>query len=252
MVGTTMYEGMCHALYTRGLVELGLACRDQGVALTLKLITNQASVPRARAYIANAFLRSGADHLMMIDADIGFTAANVLDLLTLQAQDPAYAVIGGGYPRKAIAWDQVGEAARSGREVSLAAVGGSMTVNFEAATQTLRLDRPHPVQGIAGGFAMTARHVFERLDERHPELSFVTGETAQRTFDLGPRATAYFEPMIDGEGAYLSEDYAYCSRVRAAGMQVWLCPWIELVHVGNMAFAGSFREMAKLAANPAQ
>jgi GT2 family glycosyltransferase len=59
---------------------------------------------------------------------------------------------------------------------------------------------------------------------------------------------ALFDTAIDSSGAYLSEDYAFCRRVRAAGMQVWLVPWIELAHVGNMAFTGSIPEIARLAA----
>ena len=86
MVATPMYEGMCHALYTRGLVELALKCREAGVSLRLNLITDQASIAHARAYIAGAFLQSDCDHLMMIDADIGFAADDVLALLSLQAQ----------------------------------------------------------------------------------------------------------------------------------------------------------------------
>ena len=85
MVATPMYEGMCHALYTRGLVELALKCREAGVALSLNLITNQASIAHARAYFAGAFLQSDCDHLMMIDADMGFAATDVMTLLSLQA-----------------------------------------------------------------------------------------------------------------------------------------------------------------------
>lgn len=252
-VATPMYEGMCHAAYTRGLVELALACRERGIALSLNLITNQPCISRARAYMANAFVRSEGEHLMMIDADVGFAAADVLALLELQAGNPDYGVIGAACSRKAIDWNRVGEAARGGSGVSLPKVAGSMTVNFEPGSTEMRIDRPARVATIGAGFTMIARRVFEALDERHPELSYATAPWERDNFGLAERATAYFETLIDrDQDTYLSEDFAFCRRVRDAGMQVWLAPWIELVHFGNMGFAGSFPEMAKLAAHSNQ
>ena len=248
-----MYEGMCHAAYTRGLVELALTCRERGVALSLNLITNQSCISRARAYMANAFVKSGGEHLMMIDGDVGFAAGDVLALLELQAGNPEYAVIGAACSRKAIDWDRAGEAARSGSGVSLAKVAASMTVNFAPGSREIRIDRPAEVATIGAGFTMIARAAFERLDERHPELSWATAPWEQDNFGLAPRATAYFETLIDREqDSYLSEDFAFCRRVRDAGMRVWLAPWIELTHFGNLGFAGSFPEMAKLAAHSNQ
>lgn len=253
MVATPMYEGMCHAHYARGLAELALACREAGVALTLKIITNQACLARARAYMAGSFLRTDADHLMMIDADMGFAAADVLSLLALQVEQPDHAVIGAAASRKAIDWDRVARASRSGAEVSLAKVAGTMTVNFAADAAVMRIDRPHEARDLGAAFMLVARGVFETLAERHPELSYASAAWERENFGVGERVTAYFESMIDREAdTYLNDDYAFCRRVQAAGMKVWLAPWIELTHIGNMAFEGSFRELARLEAHSKQ
>lgn len=163
-VATPMYEGMCHAAYARGLVELALACRERGVALSLNLVTNQPCLSRARAYVANAFVKSGADHLMLIDADMGFAAADVLALLALQVESAEQAVIGAAGSRKMIDWQRVEHAAKSGAEVSLAKVAGSMAVNFGPEATEMRIDRPHPVHDLGAAFMMIARPVFEALD----------------------------------------------------------------------------------------
>jgi hypothetical protein len=95
---------------------------------------------------------------------------------------------------------------------------------------------------------MLSRMALERLADAHPELAFTPSPEARRSFGLGEHVPALFDTFIDETGAYLSEDYAFCRRVRAAGMQVWLAPWIELAHIGNMTFTGSIPEIARLAA----
>lgn len=247
MVATPMYEGMCHALYTRGLVELALKCREAGVSLRLNFITNQASIAHARAYIAGAFLQSDCDHLMMIDADTGFAAADVMTLLALQASG-AHEVIGAACPHKRIDWERVGTAARADAALPLARVASPVSLNLAQGEGELRLDAPQAVNELGGAFMMVSRGALERLTAAHPELAFTPPPEAQRAFGLGERVVALFDTMIDPAGAYLSEDYAFCRRVRAAGMQVWLVPSIELAHVGNMTFTASIPEIARFAA----
>ena len=247
MVATPMYEGMCHALYTRGLVELALKCREAGVALSLNLITNQASIAHARAYIAGAFLQSDCDHLMMIDADMGFAAVDVMTLLSLQATGK-HEVIGAAGAHKRIDWERIGNAARADRALPLARVASPVAVNLAPGEGELRLDAPQAVDELGSAFMMVSRAALEQLGAAHPELAFTPSPEARRAFGLGERVVALFDTAIDQTGAYLSEDYAFCRRVRAAGLQVWLVPWIELAHVGNMAFTGSIPEIARLAA----
>ena len=47
---------------------------------------------------------------------------------------------------------------------------------------------------------------------------------------------------------YLSEDYNFCYHAQKIGMKVWLCPWMELKHVGSFIFGGSLRDLAALGA----
>ena len=247
MVATPMYEGMCHALYTRGLVELALRCREAGVDLRLNLITNQASIAHARAFFAGAFLQSDCDHLMMIDADMGFAATDVMTLLSLQAVS-GHHVIGAAGSHKRIDWDRVGIAARADAALPLARVASPVAVNLAPGEGELRLDEPLAVDDLGSAFMMVSRAALEQLGAAHPELAFTPTPDARRAFGLGEKVVALFDTLIDETGAYLSEDYAFCRRVRAAGMEVWLVPWIELAHVGNMAFTGSIPEIARFAA----
>lgn len=48
---------------------------------------------------------------------------------------------------------------------------------------------------------------------------------------------------------YLSEDYAFCQLMRRIGQRVWLCPWIELTHVGTYMFGGSLAALSSVGAS---
>jgi len=60
----------------------------------------------------------------------------------------------------------------------------------------------------------------------------------------------YFQALVDPESKrYLSEDYMFCQWLRKAGVGVWMCPWMELNHVGSYVFGGSLRALATVGAS---
>ena len=61
----------------------------------------------------------------------------------------------------------------------------------------------------------------------------------------------YFQALIDPEHKrYLSEDYMFCKWASKIGIKTWLCPWIELDHMGSYLFKGSLDSIASIGANP--
>lgn len=47
---------------------------------------------------------------------------------------------------------------------------------------------------------------------------------------------------------YLSEDYMFCQWARQIGLNIWLCPWMELQHIGSFVFGGSLKDLASVGA----
>lgn len=43
---------------------------------------------------------------------------------------------------------------------------------------------------------------------------------------------------------YLSEDYWFCQKAQEIGLKTWLCPWMNLQHVGSYIFTGSLVDIA--------
>ena len=47
---------------------------------------------------------------------------------------------------------------------------------------------------------------------------------------------------------YLSEDYWFCQKIQQLGLRAWLCPWMQLAHMGSMIFGGSLADLARIGA----
>jgi hypothetical protein len=77
------------------------------------------------------------------------------------------------------------------------------------------------VAEVATGFTLILRRTFERFELHCPELRYRSDDP---TVPEGQRdRTLYFGFGIDPKTRrYLSEDYAFCQRVRGAG-----CRWRE-------------------------
>jgi hypothetical protein len=245
MVCTPMYEGLCHAGYTKGIVELALLCQRYGVGFELNYLTNQPNSNRARNILLDGFVQSDCTHLIMIDADVVFRGEDVITLLALQTPEGPYDMIGGAYPKKSLDWARV--AAGAGIGLPLERIASPLALNLREPLTGDQLDKPVPVARLAAGFAMLRRATITDLIDAFPDRAYRPGTDERAAFAMREVAYALYDNSIDPEtGEYTSGDYAFCDRIIDVGMTIWLCPWIELGHVGNYQFRGSVSALAQL------
>lgn len=87
--------------------------------------------------------------------------------------------------------------------------------------------RGHPnvirVKEVGTGFLRVTRRAVELLKGNVPEAP-VSG------------FTHYFAAGVTADGAYLSEDYAFCAALRSAGIPIWLHRGIKLGHIGTQIY----------------
>lgn len=283
-VGTPMYDGKCHSDYAFAIARLTGLCTRFDIELHFQFVTHEALVTKARNIIVDGFLRDGGDHLVFIDADIGFDPRDVLHLLALQAakDDPrGFDVIAAPYPTKVLAWDVILRAAQAGVADGdpdrLADHASRIALYPVDAEARFPIGEPIEVMQAGTGMMMIRRATFERYHAHYPGIAYgPKGETSaeMRAFfrteidgkhdhlareirdylSRYPDAThddlrAFLESedaMRDYGGRHISEDYAFCRRVRAAGMRVWLCPWMELTHTGIYRFASRLAQMGAI------
>lgn len=249
-VATPMYGGMAHGLYVKSALDLQNVMTKYGIETKFSFLFNESLITRARNYLVDEFLRTDFTHLLFIDSDIHYDAQDILALMALDKD-----VIGGPYPKKAINWKNVAEAARKYPNLDpreLETLVGDYVFNAVKGTKSFSVTEPLEVMEIGTGYMMVKREVFDKMKEAYPMIHYKPDHVGQANFDGSRYIHAYFDTVIDykdsitggGSDRYLSEDYMFCQMWRKIGGQIWLCPWMKTQHVGTYAFSGNMPAVA--------
>lgn len=255
MVCTPMYGGQCTGIYTRSIADLSALCTTYGISLQIYYLFNESLITRGRNYCSAEFERSGADHLMFIDSDIGFDPKDVIALMAIQMSDPEkYNVVTGAYPKKSISWEKIKVAVDKGfadeNPNNLENFVGDYVFNPKNGTGSISLGEPAEIMEAGTGFMMIHKDVFAKYKAAYPEQMYRPDHVRSSHFDGSTEICAYFDCIIDPETRrYLSEDYMFCQHVNKMGGRIWLCPWIKLQHMGTMVFGGSLSDLASIGAH---
>lgn len=253
-IATPMYGGQCAGIYTKSTNDLAMACARYGIEVKFYYLFNESLITRARNYCVDEFLRSDYTHLMFIDSDIGFNYKDVFTLMYLT--DPANGrdVVTGPYPKKSISWEKIKKAVELGyakNPFHLQKFVGDFVFNPASNVTEFRIDEPVEIREGGTGFMCIHRDTLVKYAAAYPELSYKPDHARTEHFDGTREITAFFDCIIEPETKrYLSEDYMFSYYARKAGLKIWLCPWMELQHVGSYVFDGSLAALAAIQASP--
>jgi hypothetical protein len=244
-IATPMYGGQCFGSYTKCVLELSRLCQSYGIQAQFSFLFNESLITRARNYMVDEFLRSDSTHLMFIDSDIDFDPRDVLALLAMKKP-----IIGGPYPKKCIAWENIYDAVRFGMVPNearhrLSEYAGDFVFNSVPGTKEIQLNQPAEVLEIGTGFMLVERDVFVKFAEAYPQYWYTPDHNRSVQFDGTRKIFQYFQAEIEPEhNRYLSEDYWFCQKARQIGISVWLAPWMAVKHHGTYIYSGSIPSMA--------
>lgn len=259
-----MYGGKCDFTFCHSMCSLTAKLTQMGISYNLHFLANESLITRARNYLADDFMTSGLTHLLYIDSDIGFEVDMVLQALAIADPKSDKDIVCGPYPKKNISWEKVKEAVDKGmgdeNPFALEDVVGDYVFNPVAPKEgggAIRLDEPVEVMESGTGFMMIQRKALETFADAYPEYLYTPDHIRSEKFDGSRKIMRYFECEVDPKSnRYLSEDYWFCQKSRAAGIKVWLCPWMNLSHCGAYVFKGNLPAIANAGqaatANPAQ
>jgi hypothetical protein len=146
-------------------------------------------------------MRSGADHLMFVDADIGFNPQDVLAMMALQTLDAKYEIVGGPYPKKCISWEKIKHAVDKGVADKdpnvLERFVGDFVFNPKGGQQTIPIFEPVEVLEIGTGFMMISRDAMLKFQAAYPQYMYRPDHVRTEHFDGSREIMMFFQSDID-------------------------------------------------------
>ena len=213
MVAIPAYDGKLNIKSAFALANLAIQTAQAGVTLYLTQVSGCSLITKARNMLVADFLASDATDLLFVDADVIFSAEDVMRLLALSGDKD---ITAGAYPR------------RSKDKKFFTDLYLTADNKLEFADGMMRVLR------VGTGFMMIRRHVLETMRDKHPEW-----RCYNNVLERDEHAIFDFQ-LKDGE--YYGEDYTFCNRAADEGFTVHLDTDINLPHVGTEEFANHFGE----------
>jgi hypothetical protein len=210
MLAVPAHDGKYEDVFVESMMATVEAVTAAGGSVNHARLNYCADIGLARARLLGSFLRSSHTHLLMIDADMGWSPQDVLRLTDLKVD---FAAAAG--PKKTYPIRYAFESATESGQPKPIRVGPD-GVSFE-------------VSGVGMAFCMITRACAEKMIAAYPELAFRT--------DSGAVDYGLFDPVYI-EMRRMSEDYSFCHRWTKIGGKIYMLPQIRLKHVGANVWEG--------------
>lgn len=248
LVATPCYGGQLYNGYFESILRLQRLMESVGAKLTVRTISNESLITRARNYFCSLMLADETyTHLMFIDSDIVFMPESVLRMLSSNKD-----VVAGAYPKKSIIWDRVEtaleRATKENKRIENVSVQAQL-YDYAIAWKAVPTGSSHSFQIINGftqidyaatGFLMIKRAVLTQMAAAMPHLKYTNDMSGYDTPNNREHFFALFDCVIHPvTKQYLSEDYTFCKRWSDLGGEIWLDVSCNLTHIGTYPFSGS-------------
>jgi len=210
-IATISYTGRPCAAYVSSLASTMAALYQEGIAADYYMQTGNCHVDDARNGALRDFLQTACTHLVFIDDDVGWNAADFSKLCRYDAD-----IVAGVYPKRTP--DDSGD---------------EYPVHFEPGVELqARPDGLLEVPAAPTGFMCIARHVIEKMVSLNAHRKYVGQHDKS-----GVPYTIVFERTYQ-DGHRWSGDYSFCRTWRAMGGTVFADPEMRFVHAGEKEWAG--------------
>jgi glycosyltransferase involved in cell wall biosynthesis len=172
-------------------------------------------VGKCRNMLVSAFLKSGAEYLLFIDADVEFYPEAVMKMINSKKK-----VVCTLYRVKKL----------------------DLVVEYPIVLdnkETLLVDDNDMMKIKVGpaGLMLIHRSIFETLIEKHPELKIKNDKDDPDMYD--------FFNSVFKDGYWYGEDVSFCHMLTKLGIDIYANIGSETVHHGNYGWRGKFKDVLR-------
>lgn len=204
MIATPSYDGKVHIPYCLSFTETVHHLLSRNVIVAPYLINGGSLVHAARNKILSEFMKSDCTHILCVDADLGWEPTAVLQMLEADEE-----IIAGVYPDR-----------RTGDLIFRPILNDDSTIIQKKGLILAEL--------VPAGFLLIKREALEKIQKHFPDYNYqmiLDDENKEEHF-------SFFDTEIDQNKTFWGEDYVFCKRAHAAGVDVWMHPNIDFNHAG--------------------
>lgn len=204
-IATPTLDGSLECRYVAALLHSTEALTQRGIRFEISFEVCNSLISDARNKLVAKFMASQHTDLLFIDADLAWSAPDLVKLLSYDVP-----FVAGAYQRK-----------------SLAKL--DFTVKF-GATITLGTQGLMLAERTGTGFKRLRRDCLAAMVTAYPQFRLKDPGTPPSDW-----LYALFETSI-ANGQYLGEDFTFCDRWQAVGGKVLIDPKINFEHIGTKPF----------------
>lgn len=257
LIATPAYGGVVTTAYFSSMMQFlrTFEQKHPQVGLASELLDHSLLAMARNYFISRLLNDSSLTHVLFIDADMGFGAQLIEDMIAFDKP-----VAGCLYPKRAIDLQNLYYARDSIPDfntalcVAMDYAGADrlvMDVTHEEDgknNRSLTLDRGFVRSSVAGtGIMLIKKEAALRLKEAYPQLYREDDIPEYRKMGLTEGGVLQvFSDLANEHGVYVGEDYAFCKRwVEGCGGEIWLNTAHAIAHVGNMTYYGHYLQKAQ-------
>jgi len=205
MIGTPCYGGVVTAEYANSLAGSVLFFQENKIDLRPLLLANHSLIQMARNIVLHEALKYEVDDLVWIDADIEWEPTDLLRLCLFKED-----VVAGTYRKKN----------PNTTHFTVELIRGKEDPDSRGLIEVSR---------VGCGFFRMTRKAMLAVSEKEPELE-TNNRIVKNVFEAGLK-----------DGQFLSEDYWFCEKLKAAGFKIMLDTKTNLTHHGTYGYKGEIQ-----------
>jgi hypothetical protein len=236
LLGTPIAGGVVTQEFLHTALALQRRFLELGWSLTVATRPDGLVTRSRNKFASQVVLNADFTHLLMIDSDISIKPEAVERLI-----NSGHLLTGAIVPLRVVEWQRVHaliDAIPGASAEELEAFSHQYAVEFLSSGQTqVSKNGFLSVRSLGSAVMLIRREALVKLSDSPTVAKFEPAVPQESEAEIG---WTFFDPFVDERSVYLSEDYAFCHRWRAAEGFVYADLQSAVSHVGPVAINGDF------------